>query len=284
MTPAPSGIAVVDKPKGVTSHDVVQGVRRVLRTRKVGHCGTLDPMATGVLVIAVGQGTKLVPYLTATEKAYEARLQLGVGTDSLDADGTVIEERAVPELTRPLVEARLRAFVGIQPQRAPRVSALRVDGERLHKKARRGDDFEAPLRQVELKEASLDGLSDAQVHFRLVCGKGFYVRSLGRDLAASLGTVGHLTALRRTASGPFRVEEALPVEDLGPETLVRVMDAATRVLPVHELSAEDALHVRHGRPIECARQGLAALVFEGELLAIGEGEGERLRVRRGFAV
>ncbi len=224
---APHGVLVVDKPRGPTSHDVVARVRRSLGTRAVGHAGTLDPMATGVLVVLVGEAAKLSAYLTADDKRYDATVRLGAETHTLDAEGEVTAVAPVPALTRGDVEAALAAFHGEHDQQAPVVSAIKRDGVALHARARRGEHVEAPVRRVVLREASLVGLAEVpcaqgdvtalDLQLQLHVGKGFYVRSLARDLARALGTVGHLVALRRTASGAFRV---------GPEAVTPTVDGA----------------------------------------------------------
>jgi tRNA pseudouridine55 synthase len=210
---APHGVLVVDKPQGPTSHDVVSRVRRALGTRAVGHAGTLDPMATGVLVVLVGEAAKLSAYLTADDKRYDATVRLGSETHTLDADGEETATAPVPPVTVADVARALASFLGETQQVAPVVSAIKRDGEALHKRARRGEDVQAPVRAVVLHEAEVlgvdvsDGAATAparvDLRLRLHVGKGFYVRSLARDLARRLGTVGHLSALRRTASGRF---------------------------------------------------------------------------------
>lgn len=232
---APHGVLIVDKPAGPTSHDVVSRVRRALGTRAVGHAGTLDPMATGVLVVLVGEAAKLSAYLTADDKRYDATVRLGSETHTLDAEGEVTATAPVPPLTRAEVERALLAFYGETQQVAPIVSAIKRDGEALHKRARRGEDVEAPVRTVTLHAAELLGVdvvapgasegvaesaSDGadgrtEIRLRLHVGKGFYVRSLARDLGRALGTLGHLSALRRTASGALVVgpEAPLPTVD-----------------------------------------------------------------------
>lgn len=210
---APHGVLIVDKPRGPTSHDVVARVRRVLGTRAVGHAGTLDPMATGVLVVLVGEAAKLSAYLTADDKRYDATVRLGVETHTLDAEGEVTATAPVGAIGADEVVRALAAFGGETQQLAPVVSAIKRDGVALHKRARRGEDVEAPVRTVVLRSAELLGVDIVgvgaepvtELHLRLHVGKGFYVRSLARDLARALGTVGHLSALRRTASGAFTV-------------------------------------------------------------------------------
>ena len=277
---------MVDKPQGPTSHDVVGRIRKRLDTGRVGHAGTLDPMATGVLVIAVGEATKLVPYLTAADKAYSASIALGVGTDSLDAEGERISEG--PALAEAVDRVRVQAvadgFLGGHKQRAPRVSAIKVDGERLHAKARRGDDFEAPERDVVLHSVRILAVQPDRIDLELEAAKGFYVRSFGRDLAAALGTVGHLTALRRTASGAFRLPDAVGLEALGPESLMDPAEAAARVMPRFDVSEEEARDLWQGRAIAAQGEepGPVALVHGSQLVAIATTEDRHWHVARGF--
>ncbi|MCA9529246.1 MAG: tRNA pseudouridine(55) synthase TruB, partial [Myxococcales bacterium] len=206
-----NGVLVVDKPAGPTSHDIVARARRALGTRRVGHAGTLDPMATGVLVLAIGEGTKLVPYLTAADKRYVATVRLGSSTTTLDAEGTVDAEAPVPSgLSVADVERAAERFAGGYAQRVPAVSAVKVEGRRLHERVRRGEVVDAPVREVALRALEVRRVSGADVELALECGKGFYVRAFARDLASALGTVGHLVALRRTRSGAFDVRDAVP--------------------------------------------------------------------------
>ncbi len=278
------GVVVVDKPKGPTSHDVVSSIRKRLDTGRVGHAGTLDPMATGVLVVAVGEGTKLVPYLTAADKRYAATLTIGTATDSLDADGEVIGEG--PALTQTLDEVRAVAasMVGVIRQRVPKVSAVRVDGERLHAKARRGDDFEAPEREVELRSVTVQEVRPDAIRFELEASKGFYVRSFGRDLAERLGTVGHLSELRRLASGAFSVEESVGPDAVAPAALLDPVAAAGKVMPLVEVSSEAAADLRMGRRIDAGDpvEGPAGLVHAGALVTIAEQRDGAWQVLRGF--
>lgn len=296
-----SGLVVVDKPRGPTSHDVVARLRFLLGTKKVGHAGTLDPMASGVLVVAFGQATKLVPYLTAEDKRYETTIELGVETDSLDADGVTAFEGPVPELSQADVEREVGELVGTHLQQVPRVSAVKVGGERLHKKARRGDTFTPPSREVTLYSCSarLDG---SQIHAELHAQKGFYVRSFARDLARALGTFGHLCALRRSQSGAFEIGQsvALSARCIGRDrekdaaidaqerkaigAKVIDLEAAARILfPEVQLSAAEAKHVKNGQSIAPNETtGMVALFAEEKLLAIGEADSDRIRVRRGF--
>ena len=297
---APHGVLVVDKPSGPTSHDVVGRVRRLLRTRAVGHAGTLDPMATGVLVLGIGEGTKLLAHLTGADKSYLATVQLGAATDTLDAQGRVLETAPVPALEPEQIAAIAQRFLGAQAQRVPEFSAVRVDGQRLYDRARRGESVSTPERDVVVHELELMRVALPEIVLRVRCSKGFYVRALARDLAHALGTFGHLTALRRTHSGVFGLEDAAP-----PELLDREADGAVlraRLLPLSAalrgcargvLNAAGVTDVSHGRALEPSRfqacdalepgQQPIALVDEaGVLRALGRAEGERVLVIRGI--
>ncbi|HTQ45104.1 MAG TPA: tRNA pseudouridine(55) synthase TruB [Polyangiaceae bacterium] len=306
MRATPSGVLVVDKPRGPTSHDVVARVRRALHTRDVGHAGTLDPMATGVLVVAVGEATKLVPWLTSHSKTYEATIALGVETDSLDADGR--ETRRVPPsdaLRAALAESRgphlapaVRAALEVERARKtqvpPAFSAIHTEGERAHERARRGEEVELAPRVVTVHRLDLVASSEEPpfVAVALDVSKGYYVRSLARDLSAALGTVGHLTALRRVRSGCFVSEEALPLDTPDDELAARVEPlarVAARALPVARLTVTGARDARHGRRIKPAdidaptREPCAWLDEAGALVAVGELDAEGTgQVLRGF--
>ena len=292
-----NGIVIVDKPAGCTSHDVVQRVRKALRQRSVGHAGTLDPLATGVLVVAVGEGTKLVSHLQSDDKRYKVTIALGAETDSLDADGEVIETADVPRLDTATVEQALQPFIGRHPQEAPKLSAIKVGGTPLHRRMRRGEDVEAPVREVELYEATVDEVSQEALVLSLHCGKGFYVRSLARDLARALGTMGHVRVLRRTASGAFSIDDGLYGDQMTAEAI------AERLIPLKEacgalarvgLTDEGVSHARHGRPIgpdvivgdawrqASPEESLALFAPDGEPVALGRRVDEGIRVVRGF--
>lgn len=292
-----NGLVIVDKPTGCTSHDVVQRVRRALKQKSVGHAGTLDPLATGVLVVAVGEGTKLVSHLQADDKRYEVTIALGAETDSLDADGEVTETREVPRLDVAMVEQALQAFIGRHPQEAPKLSAIKVGGRPLHRRTRQGEDVQAPVREVELHGATVDAVGPTELTLSLHCGKGFYVRSLARDVARALGTCGHVKTLRRTASGTFELDRALYGDGLTAEAiaerLIPLRDACSALRRV-ELSEEGVVHARHGRPIGAQHalgeawrgaaddEPLALFGPDGEPVALGRRDGEGLRVVRGF--
>jgi tRNA pseudouridine55 synthase len=309
MATTPASVLVIDKPKGPTSHDVVAKLRRALRTRSVGHCGTLDPMATGVLVVAVEDGTKLVPWLTADDKTYEATIRLGVATDSFDADGVETARAPLPEaLANELAE--LATGGGALPPRIaqvleqertrtmqmpPAISALRVGGERAHEIVRRGEVPELAPREVAVRRLEvLGGGLEPEPHLRVVVevAKGYFVRSLARDVAEALGTFGHLTALRRTRSGAFTIDAAIaldaPPEALR-EALLPIATAAARALPVSVCTPEGVVAAGHGQRLMPGQlrdphpTASAWLDETGALVAIGvvdpDGGG---RVLRGF--
>jgi tRNA pseudouridine55 synthase len=303
-----SGVLVIDKPRGPTSHDVVARVRRAVGTKAVGHAGTLDPMATGVLVLALGEATKLVPWLTAEDKTYEAAITLGVETDTLDADGREVRRAPVSEELRaalaaaqaaapvgPLLEAALEAERARTSQVPPAFSALKTAGQRSYVRARRGEPTLLAARDVQVRRLELVECSAQPpvLFVRLDVGKGYYVRALARDLATALGTAGHLSGLRRTRSGSFTCREALALE--APAEALRagihsLSHAATRTLPVANLTEAGALDARLGRflrscDIDARHRGPSAwLDPHGELVAVGEvDEMGRGKVLRGFA-
>jgi tRNA pseudouridine55 synthase len=295
--PPVNGLLIVDKPSGCTSHDVVQRVRRALKQKSVGHAGTLDPLATGVLVVAIGEGTKLVSHLQADDKRYEVTITLGAETDSLDADGEVTETAPVPPLDVSKVTQAANAFLGRHLQEAPKLSAIKVGGRSLHRRARRGEDVDAPVREVELHEVLVESVTSTEISLKLHCAKGFYVRSFARDLARALGTLGHVKTLRRTASGPFRVAGALHGDHVTAEAilaqLIPLREACGALRRV-ELTEEGVGHAPHGRPIAAAhvvgedwRDGsddepLALFGPHGEPVALGRRADGGIRVVRGF--
>jgi tRNA pseudouridine55 synthase len=256
------GILLVDKPGGISSHGVVAVARRALDTRRIGHAGTLDPMATGVLVLAVGEGCKVLRYLVLDDKRYDAAIQLGTETDTLDADGVVTATCAIPApLDAARVDEAARAFVGEIVQRAPVVSAIKRGGVALHARVRRGETVEAPERRVLVHSIEIRAIRPAAIELSVHSGKGFYVRALARDLARSLGTLGHLSALRRVQSGRFGIDQSVSFDLLvaaaGGAADAHV--ALTRaVVPIREalafapalgLDDEGIEHARQGRPI-----------------------------------
>jgi tRNA pseudouridine55 synthase len=246
MTPATDGVLLIDKPSGITSHDAVARVRRALGVRKVGHAGTLDPMATGLLLMGVGRATRLLRFLGDLPKEYEGTGVLGVETDTLDADGQVTGEdtAAAAALTEPALRSAMESLVGDIEQTPPAYSAVKVEGERLYKAARRGETPDVPARRVRVDGFDLTSFATSEFRFLVRCSGGTYVRSLVRDVGAQLGCGAHLSALRRTAIGPFRVDGARPPDDPGTP---RDPVAAVEHLPSVGLTEEEAVAASHGR-------------------------------------
>jgi tRNA pseudouridine55 synthase len=208
------GVLLVDKAPRMTSHDVVAIARRALGTKKVGHCGTLDPLATGLLLITIGRGTKIQDLLMSEDKEYVGTLRLGEVTDSQDADGQVIERHTVPELSQQQIEEAFGKFKGDFYQMPPMVSAIKKDGVPLYKLARQGKQVEREPRFVRVYAQEIKAIRLPEIDFMVVCSKGFYVRTYANDIGRELGCGAHLKALRRTKSGRFRVEKAVSVEEL----------------------------------------------------------------------
>ena len=208
------GVLLVDKAQDMTSHDVVAITRRALNTKKVGHCGTLDPLATGLLLITVGRGTKIQDLLMSEDKEYVGTLRLGETTDSQDADGVVTETKPVPDFSADDIAAAFDKFKGDFYQMPPMVSAIKKDGVPLYKLARQGKEVVREPRFVRVYAHAINGIALPDVEFRVVCSKGFYVRTYAHDIGQALGCGAHLRALRRTKSGRFSVEGAVTVEEL----------------------------------------------------------------------
>jgi tRNA pseudouridine55 synthase len=241
----PDGLLLVDKPKGITSHDAVDAVRRAVGIRKVGHAGTLDPMATGLLVMGVGRATRLLRFLGDMDKEYEGTARLGEETDTLDAEGTVVRSAPV-DVAEAAVAEGMAALTGELRQRPPAYSAVRVGGRRLHREARAGRAVEAEPRTVRVDAFELGSFDGRDAGFRVVCSGGTYVRSLVADLGTRLGTGAHLARLVRTRIGPFRVEDASPPD--APGSLLP-LERAVDHLPRLDLSEDEAEAARHGRPL-----------------------------------
>jgi tRNA pseudouridine55 synthase len=295
---------VLDKPKGPTSHDMVSKLRRALQTREVGHAGTLDPMATGVLVMVVGEGTKLSPYLTENDKEYLATVELGALTDTLDAEGAItLRQDLPPDLLRelsgtptdlgPALKHACALEQGRTEQVPPAYSAVHVDGQRAYARARRGDAPVLPPRPVVLRELTVHGLRSSPapaVDVALRVSKGYYVRSFARDFAVALGTLGHLSQLRRLSSGTFNLADAAPGLDAVAlrAAVIPLVDVARRALPCVELDETHATRMRQGQRFDGSLIGpvgvpKACFDSRGNLVAVAECTDTGVtRVLRGF--
>lgn len=279
------GLVIVDKPAGMTSHDVVGRCRRLFGTRKVGHAGTLDPMATGVLVIGVDRATKILGLLTATDKSYDATIRLGQTTTTEDADGEVLHTVSAAAVTDEQIGAALAPLRGAIEQIPSAVSAIKVAGKRAYQMVRDGETVELPARPVRIDR--FDVLS-VRRHGDLVdidvtvdCSSGTYIRALARDVGAALGVGGHLTALRRTRVGRFGLDHARTLEQLAemPTLSYSLDDACLQAFPRRDLTEDETVDTGHGRPLAAA--GLngvyAATAPDGRVMALLEDAGPRTR-------
>ncbi|NBD95949.1 MAG: tRNA pseudouridine(55) synthase TruB [Gammaproteobacteria bacterium] len=279
---APSGILLLDKPVGVTSNAALGRVKRIIGIKKAGHTGTLDPMASGLLVLCFGQATKVAAFLLDADKAYEAEVRLGVTTDSEDAEGEVLERRDVPALDDDRIEAVLQDFRGPIEQVPPMHSALKHKGQRLYELARKGETVERPPRSVVIHELTLISHDEETLRLRVACSKGTYIRSLARDIGEALNCGAHLSGLRRTASAPFDIHDAVELEALESLTrdqaraLLSPPDLALGHLPAVELDAQQATRITQGQRLSGLRaehSGQVRLYGKESFLGIGEMDG-----------
>ncbi|HEY3306851.1 MAG TPA: tRNA pseudouridine(55) synthase TruB [Desulfuromonadaceae bacterium] len=283
-----NGFIIIDKPAGITSHDVVSRVRRILGTKKVGHTGTLDPFATGVLPVAVNEGTKAIPYLDEGRKCYQALMRLGVTTDTLDMTGKVLSETDSSLVDEQLLRSLLLGFTGPISQVPPMFSAIKLGGQPLYKLARQGQEIEREPRQVEIYELELISYRLPFVEIRVVCSRGTYIRSLADDIGSALGCGAALQELRRTASGPFAIEAAVSLETLEEsvhksaldELFISPYQALNHLLDI-PLADSGLLKVSHGispgwddtsalLPNVCQESELVRLSREYGLIAIAQ--------------
>jgi len=269
----PEGLVLIDKPTGITSHDAVAKVRRALGTRKVGHAGTLDPMATGLVVMGVGRATRFLRFLGDLPKVYEATVRFGVETTTLDADGTIVRTAAVDVSDEALARAAAE-LVGDSLQRPPAYSAVKVGGRKLVDAARKGDVIEAEARPIHVDRFDVVARRGDDVDVAVTCGGGTYVRVLAADLGDALGCGAHLTALRRTRIGPFDVADASPPDDPGSPHPIAL---AVAHLPAVELDLEEATAAGHGRVLAPTALDGPYAVFhpEGDLIGVYEDDGPR---------
>jgi tRNA pseudouridine55 synthase len=292
----PPGLLLVDKAGGMTSHDVVARARRVLSVRRVGHAGTLDPMATGLLVLGVGAATRLLGYVGGHDKTYEATIRLGQSTVTDDREGEVLTTSSTAHLGDDAVMAALATQTGPLQQVPSSVSAVKVEGRRAYDRVRAGEAVELAARSVTVHRLDVHDIRRPQpelidVDVTVVCTAGTYIRAIARDAGAELGVGGHLTALRRTASGPFSVERAAPVEEAGAalvagggDGFLPLTQAATMVFPARQVTVEEARALSYGQRIPATgASGLHTAVDpDGRLVALLEDSGTAARVAVGF--
>lgn len=244
-----NGIILVNKPSGMTSHDVVNKLRKILKTKKVGHCGTLDPDATGVLVVCVNKATKVLQFLTSDSKEYIATLSLGTSTDTYDASGTVLETKQFLGIDKQKVIECAKGFVGKQQQKPPMYSAIKVNGKKLYEYARKNEKVEIPAREIEINYLDILEIKDNLIKFKVGCSKGTYIRSLCYDLALALGYPGHMTNLIRTKSGNFDLANCYTLEQIeqGEFTYLSLEEALDNY---KKIIVEDEKIVFHGKKIK----------------------------------
>lgn len=268
------GVLLINKPAGYTSHDIVGIVRKKLHTKKVGHCGTLDPDATGVLVVCVNKATKAIQFLTSDSKIYRATLSLGKSTDTYDASGKVLEEKEVGKIQQDQVEEVLNSFLGHSKQTPPIYSAIKVNGKKLYEYARNGEVVEIKERDIEIMMIQSISFKDNEIVFDVKCSKGTYIRSLCVDIAKKLGYPGHMSHLTRIVSGKFSFKDCYSLEDLENDNFKLIsLDEALSDYP--KLVLKDSKIVYHGKMIKSDLKGQVAICDENQhILAIYEDNGE----------
>ena len=275
---ATPGLLLVDKPEGITSHDVVSRVRKLVGTRKVGHAGTLDPMATGLLVLGIESGTKLLTFIVGKDKTYKATIRLGSSTVTDDREGEVLTTATSEQLTSITQEeifSGISKLTGVIQQKPSAVSAIKVDGERAYARVRAGEEVDLPSREVTVSKFEVLGdirFTNEYIELDVVidCSSGTYIRALARDLGTDLGVGGHLTALRRTRIGEFDLATAFDFSDGSPVDIIELAEAAKTSLPNIEISAQDEIDLRFGKRIAGTVTEPTAALCSGELVAVLE--------------
>jgi tRNA pseudouridine55 synthase len=278
---ATPGLLLVDKPAGITSHDVVSQVRKLLGTRKVGHAGTLDPMATGLLVLGIESGTKLLTFIVGKNKTYEATIRLGSSTVTDDREGAVLKaatHEQIEVVSKDAIRSGIAKLTGAIQQRPSAVSAIKVDGERAYARVRAGEEVDLPSRDVTVFRFDLVGeirFTNDFIELDVVveCSSGTYIRALARDLGAALRIGGHLTALRRTRVGEFEVERSFDFQEDSLLNVIPIAEAAQTSLPSLNIASQDVTDLIHGKRISGNVDGPTAVLCKGELVAIVESAG-----------
>lgn len=266
------GILLIDKPAGITSHGVISRLRKVFGTRRIGHAGTLDPLATGLLVVAVGPATRFLQYLDLEPKTYEAEITFGIATNTFDSEGEETESKPIPNDLWDLIQQNLHTFIGKIEQFPPTYSAVKHLGKPLYAYARKGEEVEVKARSVFISQFSLDSLDGPTGRFTVVCSGGTYVRSLAHDLGQAVGCGAHISALRRTSAGQFLAADATSLEETSPSDLIPVKEVLSHLPQIH-LNPNQVDCIRHGRPITVSNRlespKAALLTPEGNVVGIG---------------
>ena len=266
-----NGFLLIDKSAGVTSHDVVASARKLFKTKRVGHAGTLDPMATGVLVLGIGSATRLLQYVTDGTKKYEATIRLGQSTHTDDREGEIISTTSAAGVSEEIVRSSLQKFVGNIMQKPSSVSAIKIDGKRAHQRVRDGEVVDIPAREVNISEIEVVSLNHVEdfldVVVTVTCSAGTYIRAIARDLGEELKVGGHLTALRRTLVSPFDIAEC---SELSLDNSISVAEGISRILPIRTIDLMEASEISFGRTISPSEKigAVAALDQSGEFVAL----------------
>lgn len=263
------GVVLIDKPLGLTSHDVISRLRKRFDTKRVGHAGTLDPLATGLLVVAIGPATRFLQYLPLEPKVYVARIRFGIETNTQDGEGVVVAELPVPQDLRSAFDKAVPAFKGLIQQIPPMFSAVKKDGKPLYAYARRGDEVERDARTVHIGEVEVLEVGDVDMVVRVTCSGGTYMRTWAHDLGKAIGCGAHLSALRRTQVGKFLLEDALALDVVGPEHIMPLSEALPPV-PLVSLNGTQVAAIRNGQPVGLGKTPPAGSPVYGMLDPAGE--------------
>lgn len=265
------GILLVDKPEGITSHGVISRLRKTLNTRRIGHAGTLDPLATGLLVIAVGPATRFLQYLSLEPKVYEATVRFGESTNTYDAEGEISQTRPIPPDLESQIQTHIPKFLGKIAQFPPIYSAIKHQGQPLYEYARKGQDVKVKPRHIFIEEFNINSISGQEATFSITCSGGTYIRSLAHDLGEAIGCGGHITKLRRIGAGEFHVDQSIPLDQVTAFNIIPLKNALTH-LPHADLTALQTVDIRHGRtvdyPIAETPQPVVLLTPDGNVLGI----------------
>lgn len=277
------GVLIIDKQRGLTSRDVVNKLIKKFNFKKIGHTGTLDPFATGVLLIVCGKATKILPFLDNLVKTYRAKLVLGMQTDTQDSDGKIIAIKEVAQLEFAQVEKVLQTFAGPSRQKVPKYSAMKINGEQLYKKARRGEAVEPPMKDIYIENIHLTAIEGPEITFEVTCSTGTFVRALGEDISSKLGTVGHLKELRRLAIGDFFIENAHKIEEVTERELILIKNALKHI-PSHAIGYPETKYVKDGKIMMFKRDEPRLAISDGEdIIAIMDKQVDgSYKVKRGL--
>lgn len=269
------GILIIDKPEGYTSHDVVAKIRKIIGTKKVGHTGTLDPMATGVLVVCVGAATKLVEHFTCKDKIYEAKVKLGIKTDTADITGNVIEKTETKNITVEKVSEALKTFLGEQMQVPPKYSSIKVNGMKLYEYARQGIEVKIEPRKIKIYSIEIIDINEEEkeIYFKVHCSKGTYIRSLCEDIATKLGTCGTMSYLRRIKTGEFDIEKAITIEEINEEKIIPMEKLFDNKITIEK----DLNKLLNGVEIPCDKSDGLYSLYTNHYIGIGRINDKKLK-------